>query len=162
MFKKIVFFVGLFVCNMQLVAQQIPVGQCGFVYIYDANGARVKRVYFCNNGIDPYPVARVAEMPATAKSTNEKNETLVKENTAVFEKVEAVYPNPTTGRFSINFNAPISNANITIVDATGKIVQQLKGNNQRLDIDISSFNAGVYFVRIEENEKIIIQKIVKQ
>jgi hypothetical protein len=161
MCKKLFFVAVLFFVNTQLFAQQIPVGMCGIVYIYDANGARVKRVYFCNNGTDPYPTARAVNTSAIAES-GVINKLQEKESTAAFEKIEAIFPNPTTGKFSITFSNALQNANIVITDINGKIVQQSKGNGNRLAFDLSTLSAGIYFVRIEEAGKVITEKIVKQ
>jgi Secretion system C-terminal sorting domain len=161
MYKKIFFVVVLFFASAQLFAQQIPVGMCGIIYIYDANGARVKRVYFCNNGLDPYPTARVAATSLIAEN-GAANIVEEKGTTAVFEKAEAIFPNPTTGKFSMTFSKVLQNANIIITDVNGKKVHQSKGNGNRLSFDLSNLGAGVYFVRIEEVGKVITEKIVKQ
>jgi uncharacterized membrane protein len=161
MLKKIMLAAILFLCITNIFAQQIPVGMCGIVYIYDANGARVKRTYFCNNGLDPYPTARVVAI-AFANSTDRNKIPEEKGNTAMFEKIEAIFPNPTSGKFFITFSNTLVNANISIVDALGRIVYQNKGNGNRLEFDISNFATGIFYVRIEENGKTITQKIIKQ
>jgi hypothetical protein len=167
MFKKIFFTTILFLLIGQLIAQQIPVGMCGIVYLYDANGARVKRVYFCNNGIAPYPNAKAIEVMIADENTLTPNAIATKEKNAIvgevaFEKIEAIFPNPTTGSFSITCTNAKVNAAITIVDVNGKVVQQSKANGQRLNLDISLLAAGTYFVRIQEKGNVLTQKIVKQ
>ena len=64
--------------------------------------------------------------------------------------------------FSINFSCKLVNTKIIIADAQGKVVYQTISNGNRLELDISSFNAGVYFVSINENGALITQKIIKQ
>jgi hypothetical protein len=175
MFKKLFFSTVLFFTTSQIFAQQIPFGMCGIVCIYDANGARVKRLYFCNNGVDPYPEERISQVLITAQRGNTivekaidespvKSQQVInkKDETIVFQNIDAIFPNPTTGRFSITFSNALNNAKIIIVDANGKIVQKISGKGNRLDFDIALFAAGVYFVRIEDNGKVISQKIVKQ
>jgi hypothetical protein len=73
------------------MAQQLPLGTCGIVCTYDAAGNRLKRVYFCNNGIDPYPT-KAQKAPASAEAPADKpaNET------TEYQMVDALYPNPTT------------------------------------------------------------------
>ncbi len=161
MFKKLMFVMFLVLCSSQIFAQQVPVGMCGIVYLYDANGARIKRVYFCNNGTDPYPTARALVSSAIAP-TYKNIDAEEKGLTAMFEKVDAISPNPTNGKFSITFSNSLVNANVSIVDATGKVVHQSKGNGNRLEFDISLLATGVFYVRIEENGKVITQKIIKQ
>jgi hypothetical protein len=123
-------------------AQQLPWGACGIVNTYDSAGNRLKRVYFCNNG-DPYP---------------QKNQQEIME----FEMVDALYPNPTTGKFSITFSKPLQNASILVTDVNGKPIRQFKANGSKVDFDLSAVAAGVYFVRIQEENKIISKKVIKQ
>ena len=92
---------GCVLPNKPTTAQQIPSGSCGIVNVYDANGARTKRVYFCNNG-GTYP-ARLAKKDTAFALQNE---------TIEFAEVEALFPNPTTGRFTITFGAPLEGATV--------------------------------------------------
>ena len=130
-----------------VVAQQLPANTCGIVNIYDAAGNRTKRVYFCNNGTDPYPT----------KKANQ--ETGVTEE---FQYVDALYPNPTTGKFFIEFSKALNNADVYIIDVSGKLIRQSKENGHKLDFDLSNVAAGVYFVRITDGKNVITKKVVKQ
>lgn len=161
MLKKIIFAILVCLFTSQIFAQQIPVGMCGIVYIYDANGARIKRTYFCNNGTDPYPTARATE--SFAKDSTNKNITSEEDKTtSMFEKIDAIFPNPTTGKFSVTFSSKLVNAKIAIIDAQGKVVYQAIGNGNKMDFDLSLFAAGIFYVTVNENGKIISQKIIKQ
>ena len=163
MIKKLILTTFIWFFTSQIFAQQIPVGMCGIVYLYDANGARIYRTYFCNNGTDPYPTARAAEA-LLAASSNKNVENIEEKKTtitAMFENIEAIFPNPTTGRFSIIFSSNLVNAKVLIVDALGKVIYQTISNGSRIDLNITSFNSGMYFVRVEESGKVITQKIIK-
>ena len=162
MIKKIILSVFILLFTSKIFAQQIPVGMCGIVYIYDANGARVKRTYFCNNGTDPYPTARVAETLLVAASNENVENIKEKETSAMFEKIDAIFPNPTTGHFSIAFSFKLINAKITISDAQGKLVYQTIGNGNKMLFDISHFASGIFYISINENGKVITQTIIKQ
>jgi Secretion system C-terminal sorting domain len=140
-------------------AQQIPVGSCGFVYIHDAAGNRIKRVYFCNNNIDPYPESRIdINQFANSKDiiTTDK-----KSYNVEFQPIEAIYPNPTTGIFNIEFSSSLSNSNINILDINGKVVQKYQGSGHKLICNLIGLASGVYFVRIENKGMIVSKKIVK-
>lgn len=127
------------------VAQQLNLGECGIVCTYDAAGNRLKRVYFCNNGIDPYPTRAQP----------------VKEITEV-QTTDALYPNPTTGAFTIEFSKPLQGAWISIIDNNGKLLSRTKNSGSLVVFDLSSYAAGVYYVRIEEGKNVITKKVVKQ
>lgn len=78
-----------------------------------------------------------------------------------------IYPNPTTGELTLKWSDTFQgNANITIMDATGKAVKQLNINKQLPDyldrITVSNLTAGLYFMHIRmENGKTISTRFVK-
>lgn len=127
-------------------AQQLPLNACGIVHTYDASGNRLKRVYFCNNGVNPYPT-----------KANQPNSV-----TEEVQMVDALYPNPTTGKFSVTFSKALKNVGISITDVNGKEVLHLKGNGYKIDFNLSSIPAGTYFIRINDSGNIITKKVVKQ
>jgi hypothetical protein len=152
--KKILIAFLTFFTASTSIAQQIPFGSCGIVYIYDAAGNRTKRIYFCNNG-GSYPgFAQTSFQTPSAKDDV---------NTTVeFQQVDALYPNPTSGIFYITFSKVLSQAPITITDINGKVVQQIIGSGEKIKFDLSVFSSGTYFVRLLDNGKNIVKKIIKE
>ncbi len=155
--KKILFIMALSMISISVFAQQIPVGSCGIVNIYDAAGNRTKRTYFCNNGSDPYP-QRPAGQNTTVAADTLANQT----ETTEFQQVDALYPNPTTGRFSVTFSKALDNARIQVLDSEGRVIRQIKVKGNKVDFDLSANAGGVYYVRIEQDGKVITKKVVKQ
>ncbi len=157
--KKIIFLLLIIFSAFSTIAQQIPLGSCGFVYIHDAAGNRTKRLYYCNNG-GPYPTRPNIDSNnfVNASSVLTKEELKNME----FQPVDALYPNPTSGIFHITFSKSLSNANITLLDVNGKIVQQYKASGITLTCNLSALPGGIYFVRIEENGQTISKKVIKQ
>lgn len=144
--KKLVFLSFALLCfNYICFAQELPPNTCGIVNIYDAAGNRTKRVYFCNNG-QPYPTKPNAEIVETSE----------------VQQVDALYPNPTSGRFSVYFSKELKQADILLTDINGKVIKQFKASGTRIDFDLSIYAAGVYFVRIRDGKNIITKKVVKQ
>ena len=73
-----------------------------------------------------------------------------------------VFPNPTNDYFSIQNNSRKANDYIiSITNIQGKLIKRFKLNNENKKIDISSFEKGVYFVKIETPTSSILKKIVK-
>lgn len=68
-----------------------------------------------------------------------------------------VFPNPANQSATVSFNInETSNVQVSMLDMTGKVVAELfNGNNvsgnQVINIDLSKFNAGLYFVSINSN-----------
>lgn len=68
-----------------------------------------------------------------------------------------LYPNPSAGNFNINTNHPVD---ITILDINGKVVfskNQITSENQ---INLTSFQKGIYLAKIIDNGTEHIQKII--
>lgn len=78
-----------------------------------------------------------------------------------------VYPNPSTGIFSLVFNAnSLEKGKLIITDIAGKIVVQQdvesKNGNKVLQINSTDFSSGAYFVSIQFQEKELHQKVIIQ
>ncbi len=75
----------------------------------------------------------------------------------------AIYPNPTTGIFTIDFSSQnLTNSKITIIDLTGKKVFQNSTFISNSQIDISNQPNGIYFLEIQTKNDILTLKIIKQ
>ena len=139
--------IALLLVSLQTTAQEIPVGSCGLLMTYDAAGNRTKRQYYCNNSSNRISASELAKIEDAAS--------------AGFEEVDALYPNPTTGKFYITFSKAIDDAIIQVLDVNGKVVQQVKGNGTRLEFDLSNQPSGTYFILIKSNGKVINKKVLK-
>jgi hypothetical protein len=151
------------------VAQQLPIGSCGIVNTYDPSGNRLRRLYFCNNGVDPYPLKTsstiVTSKPKAAGQTISQPGFVDPRNPKVnweFQSVDALYPNPTTGKFSVTFSKALSNAVIIITDVHGKTILRFTASGYKVDFDLSYLASGTYFVKINDAGNVIGKKVIKQ
>lgn len=151
MLNKTIITIIIVLFSFSGFAQQIPLGSCGIVNIYDATGSRTKRTYFCNNG-----------GPQPTRAGNFNDSVVKVKETISFQYVDALYPNPTTGKFSVSFSKALQNAIVSITDAQGKKVVQFKASGNKIDVDLSALAPSAYFIRIEEKGVIITKKVVKQ
>lgn len=111
-----------------------------------------------NNGTNPYP-----QRDSIVKGDKDEEQTEIKLNeTTEFQQIEALYPNPTTSKFSVTFSKALNNTTIYVLDAAGKTIMTVKARGYKADFDLAGKAAGVYYVHIEENGKIITKKVVKQ
>lgn len=60
----------------------------------------------------------------------------------------SIYPNPTQGFFTMEFSA--SPEQIVVLDVTGKYVLSLATTNQKVELDLSGLNSGIYLVKYGE------------
>jgi Secretion system C-terminal sorting domain len=74
-----------------------------------------------------------------------------------------ISPNPTTSQTIITFSSEQKNTKLKVLNVLGETIQQLTTNNQQLILDMSGFAKGIYFVRIEDEKKNVVnRKIVVQ
>ena len=131
-------------------AQTIPYGQCGLQYTYDAAGNVLSRDYVCNN---TPPGGRVGTDGTLEKEQDQK---------ISVQQVEALYPNPTTGRFNVTFLQALDNAVIRIVDINGRTYKQFKASGTQSQCNISELPAGIYSIEIIDKSTVISKKVIKQ
>lgn len=155
--KQLILLIIVISVALDGFAQQLPANACGIVYMHDAAGNRTKRLYFCNNGA-PYP----SKPGRVTTSTNQNLLTEEELKNAAFSEVVAIYPDPTSGVFQIGFSRTLKNATISIIDLNGKVLQRFKASGSQITCNISNAASGEYFVRIDENEKMITKKVIKQ
>ncbi len=78
-----------------------------------------------------------------------------------------VFPNPVENTANINITMHQSaDAIIGIINLTGSLVKptiqkRLKSGSQEIKINIEELPAGIYFIRLQTNERISIKKIIK-
>ena len=124
----------------------IPSGSCGIQYTYDAAGNMIDRQYVCNN---------------SGVAVKENNVTLQKAMTTS-QAVDVVYPNPTTGRFTLRMVKSLKNAQIIIMDMQGRMIHQRNANGNMLQFDLSREAAGMYILRIQDEGETFTAKVLKQ
>ena len=72
----------------------------------------------------------------------------------------ALYPNPATSIVNIKLkNALNGNASVEVMDVQGKIVMQ-NSINETLQLNVKNLEAGLYFVRLKQNNKQTIKKLI--
>lgn len=143
--KIILLFIILLVGGIKLIAQSLPIGTCGIVYTYDAAGNRTQREYVCNNGL----VAGQSNQTTDAASAND------------IMKVDVLYPNPTTGFFTVKLFQPLNQATVTINDVSGRIILRKIETGSILSYDLSKQPSGEYHLTIHQGDHSISMKIIK-
>lgn len=169
--KKCILIVITLLVLFSGFAQQLPLNTCGIVNTYDPSGNRLRRLYFCNNGTAAYPT-RTSSTLVTSTPKGKGNTPTTSQPGLIdrqhpkisweFQSVDALYPNPTTGKFSVTFSKTLTNAVIVITDVHGKTILRFTANGYKVDFDLSSVAAGTYFVKIKDAGNVISKKVVKQ
>ena len=69
-----------------------------------------------------------------------------------------IYPNPTNKNIHIEFNGAF---NYELVDSRGRLL--IDGSaNSTIDLNVSYFESGIYFVKITQDQKTYTARVVKQ
>ncbi len=73
----------------------------------------------------------------------------------------SVFPNPTTGIFTLQINH-YEQGSLFISNALGQTIQQQSITSSRVELNLSEQASGVYFIRIKTAEGEAIQKLILQ
>ncbi len=72
----------------------------------------------------------------------------------------AVYPNPTSGIFFLEFNEEnISEKQITITSANGSIVYNSVTEENKVSLNGTDFEAGIYFITIQQGSALLTKRV---
>ena len=73
----------------------------------------------------------------------------------------SVYPNPTKDHFLVNFaDGNIDNTTLTVMDMTGRVVEQINVVNTMTRVETNQLAAGQYILRIDTADKAYAQKVL--
>ena len=83
-------------------------------------------------------------------------------NDALNNNKVKLYPNPTTGIFTIDLGNEIENSEISIHDLNGRLIKVFyKSNKSLIDIDLE-LDLGLYFVTVISDNKKSIFRLLKK
>ena len=73
----------------------------------------------------------------------------------------AIYPNPTTGQFTIE-NSELRIENVEVYDVYGKLIKTVKVEDYKAIVDLTANASGIYFARIYTDKGMVTKQIVKK
>jgi hypothetical protein len=77
----------------------------------------------------------------------------------------SVYPNPSKGLLYLKMQQSIPSAKLSVVNSLGAVVYQKnieEGYTGNMNIDLSSFSNGLYFVKLKSPEQEFVYKVILQ
>ncbi len=72
-----------------------------------------------------------------------------------------IYPNPVTESFTIETPEGVEQLSIKVIDCTGKIIFETISNNQETNISCGSWPEACYFVQLQTENEISVQKLIR-
>ncbi|MBL4592999.1 MAG: T9SS type A sorting domain-containing protein, partial [Flavobacteriales bacterium] len=76
-----------------------------------------------------------------------------------------IYPNPNTGLFTIEKPIDLNKeVKVKLLDATSKVIinKVIPIGKQKVEIDITSYSRGIYYLQLIVDEEIFVKQILKQ
>jgi len=78
-----------------------------------------------------------------------------------------IYPNPTSGSFTVGFNAIYHFSNLNVYSVNGVLLLSTTIREQELEqhhllLDISNFENGVYFLQLQGNKSVVNKILIKK
>jgi hypothetical protein len=72
-----------------------------------------------------------------------------------------VFPNPSNGKFNLTSKSKNGkNYSVAIYNVMGKLIKQFEWNGDNTTIDISSYQSGIYLMKISNSKEFEIKKII--
>jgi Flp pilus assembly pilin Flp len=71
-----------------------------------------------------------------------------------------IYPNPNNGLFTVEAGSVIQS--IEILTISGQVVQAIEPKAKSFDINIAEYSQGIYFIKVNTKDGVIMDKIVKE
>jgi len=143
---------GLDINNITHVKIIDVVGSLDSTYVsYDAYNHKINDPWptpFGSSGFDLDAVGIIHQAPASVPEDAK-------------EKTITVYPNPANGILHITLNNANQKQAISLTTIKGEIVKEFMGCCLNETIDLSGAPAGIYILRITDNEKVYCKKIIR-
>jgi len=77
-------------------------------------------------------------------------------------KTLTIAPNPSPGIYIVNFNdANSQDAEFKVYDLSGRCILNQSATSRQTEIDLSNFAAGIYYLNIETELDIFVEKLMK-
>jgi hypothetical protein len=74
-----------------------------------------------------------------------------------------VYPNPAKNGFTVNIKGSGDVLKIKVFNVIGQVVKEAEANQtDEMQIDVQSQPSGIYYVQITRDDKVYIQKLIKE
>lgn len=106
------------------------------------------------------------ELPKEFKNGEKLEKVDIVEQTPVNTKSTAVTPNPSNGMFTLSpgTDLPASSYNVTVTDASGKVVyaKNNASTESPLQIDLTALPKGIYLLNIVSGDKKLSHRLMKE
>lgn len=78
------------------------------------------------------------------------------------QKGVTLFPNPNTGSFQILLNAQNEGASLQIYNSVAQLLIEQEITSDKTNIDLHSYNTGLYYIRVKNGQSTQVLKIIKE
>ena len=96
-----------------------------------------------------------------SRTINPEEETIAEEELSPTSNLISIYPNPVSNIATVSFENYQQNNKIVIMDVKGALIDLIYAKEQNTIIDMSSYPKGLYLVRVDNGNKSITKKVIK-
>ncbi|MBZ0241856.1 MAG: T9SS type A sorting domain-containing protein, partial [Bacteroidales bacterium] len=137
--------------------------QASNTFSYTDVTAPVGTVYYQLEVVNPNPCFTSLKSPAISYNSSRSN--MVNSNAIFiddlcFENSE-IWPNPAKNRLVIKSDCNLQEIELLIFSLDGKLLIKKQKNELNKEIDISVLNSGIYFIRMQNNTRVLNKKFIK-
>jgi photosystem II stability/assembly factor-like uncharacterized protein len=104
----------------------------------------------------------VGEGGTILKTTTGGTTEIEENNDNTFAITVKIFPNPSKNKITISSPALTGIVQLSIFNISGEKVMERRLTNNETQLDISALPRGVYFVRVQDEERIEVMKLIKQ
>jgi hypothetical protein len=84
-------------------------------------------------------------------------------NEVAAKQIIGIHPNPTQGKFMVDFGMELEHGKVDVLDLMGKVVYSYSNiNSSSITIDLNNQSKGIYLVKITVNGATKVEKVVYQ
>lgn len=73
-----------------------------------------------------------------------------------------IYPNPTTESFVLDFSESLKEGKVQVFNTKGELIAEKDTSKGFVNINLTTFEAGIYFVKLIIDNEVFTKKIIKQ
>jgi YD repeat-containing protein len=118
---------------------------------------RISQVTYANGTVINYTYDELGN--CTTKSIKKSNTAL--DNVSLKPQIN-IYPNPVNSDLFVELTPEVTNAEIRILDLSGKVVYNSKFTGSRTSVPVGKLPKGEYLISVKEGNESISRKFIKK
>lgn len=131
---------------------------------FDDNSTSNQRLFITENPQTfTFDLPKIKSIQVDPKNWVLKGTSTITSNEIISDDLNlSIGPNPFKNKLQFYIPNDFQNTKVTIIDITGKVINQSTHNEPHFEVDGSNIPKGLYFIRVETGKKTTTRKLEKQ